>query len=127
MPWYYAHENREPEDWGGACHTPKTVFGVNCGSFFLWNLDKQDVCPVGYCTAHSHLAPESNVELAQDPGDNIARQGTDCVGNYSECTALCESREDRIWIESAPRTGYGLSCSQAIADGTDDCHIGDGG
>ena len=63
---------------------------------------------------------------ADDP-NAIATQGTDCVGYYSNCTAMCEEEEERPWVEVQPREGFGRGCSPAIADGTSDCVPGDDG
>ena len=105
------------------CTHPKTVHALSCGSFFLWHLgDYNGACPMGYCTSPSGIHGPG----AEDP-NAIATQGTDCVGHYLECTALCESQEDRPWVEVMPRTGYGLSCDAAIALPPGDCSPGDGG
>jgi hypothetical protein len=109
--------------WTHHCTHPKTVHAVNCGSFFLWRLPEHDMfCPTGYCTSPSGIQGPG----AEDP-NAIATQGTDCVGHYLECTALCEAQEDRPWVEVVPRTGYGLSCDAAIARPPGDCSPGDGG
>lgn len=62
----------------------------------------------------------------KDP-NAIASQGTDCIGHYASCTAMCEEKEDRPWVEVQPRTGFGVSCSAAIAAGASDCLPGNDG
>lgn len=95
------------------CVYNEQIHAVNCGDYYLWKLPSLDFCPKAYC-----MAPSGT------PGANdIAAVGTDCEGGaWSQCTAACETAEQRTWSEQVPATGFGRHCEKPLAT---DCHAGD--
>ena len=55
------------------------------------------------------------------PGEGECPPDIDCAGTWSNCTAACETAEQRVWSESVAQSGWGLDCPHHHG-----CGAGDG-
>ena len=53
------------------------------------------------------------------PGEDSCPPNVDCFGEWSTCTASCESAAQRIWLEAVAQSGAGAACPAAS-----DCEYG---
>ena len=50
--------------------------------------------------------------------------GTDCSGGgWAACTDVCETAEERVWVEERPASGFGRLCDKPAPF---DCRLGEG-
>lgn len=63
-----------------------------------------------------------NITTDCHPGEGGCVAHIDCTGHWSTCTAACEAKQVRVWVQVTAPSGIGTACPAAAAD----CHPGEG-